>query len=74
MKRDVASLWPCVALFSPGCNTDASLGLYTILPLPILYGMYAIAINDGGGGTVLCNSVGDAWGGVGCPNKGGVCE
>jgi len=49
------------------------IGLYTILPLPTVYGMYR---NKGwsGGTTVLRNSVGDEGGGVGCPHKGGVCE
>jgi len=56
------------------------LGLCTILPLPILYGMYC---NKGWSGETLCCAI--VWamngGGMGCPNKNtssvreeGVCE
>ena len=48
------------------------LGLYMILSLPILCGIY---INNGGSGgnIILRNSVGDDRG-VGCLNKGWVCR
>jgi len=48
-------------------------GLYTILPFPILHGIYG---NTGwpGDNTILRNRVGDEGGGVECPNKGGVYE
>ena len=47
------------------------IGLYTRLPLPIVYGMYC---NTGllGGNTILRDSVGDKEGGG--ASKGGVCE
>ena len=53
---------PCSARFTPG--------LYTILPLPIMCGIY---YNNGGSGEriVLRNSMGDDEGG-GCLNKGRV--
>jgi len=49
------------------------IGLFTILPLPILYGVYC---NKGGSGgnNLLRNSVGDEVGGVGCLNRRGVCK
>ena len=50
----------------------AYLGLYTILPLPILHGTFAI--QDGWGGTLYCAIVWamQGWGAV--PKHGCVCE
>jgi len=44
-------------------------GLYMLLPLPILYGMYCNK-EWSGGNTILRDSVGDEVGEGGCPNKG----
>jgi len=47
-----------IFLVPPIQHVGSEFGLYTILPLPIVYGMYC---NQGwpGGNTVLRNSVGD---------------
>ena len=71
-KRYAYAVYTTSTLLLYSTSALLPLGLYSILPLPILYGMYC---NKGWsrGNAVLHNSVGDE-GGVGCPNKGGVCD
>jgi len=72
--RAVAKWTVCAGRMRRSSDRRFAVGLYTILPLPISYGMYC---NTGTGwsrgNTILRNGVGDA-GGMGCPNKGSVCE